>query len=33
MTFHTKHQWVQNNYILGSMKQMDLLKSIMELDG
>ena len=32
MTFHTKCLWVQNHCELGSIKYMDLLKFITELD-
>ena len=32
MTFHAKNVWVQHHYLLGSMKQMDLLKFMMKLD-
>ena len=32
MTFHAKLLWVQNHYVLGSMKYMKLLKFMMELD-
>ena len=32
MTFHTKILWVQNHSVLGSMKQIDILKFMMELD-
>ena len=31
MAFHTELQQVQNHFVLGKMKQMDLLKFIMEL--
>ena len=32
MTFHTKHLRVQNYCVFGSIKQMNLLKFVMELD-
>ena len=32
MTFHAKLELVQNHCVLGSMKQMDFLKFMMELD-
>ena len=32
MRFHTKPQGIQNHYLTGSLKQMDLLKPVMDLN-